>query len=181
MCEWFKLMKADDCILLALGTAWQCSICGTISPAMDDWVCAGARDCLSRPELCEWFNFTNSEDSSLALNKLMASAWYVLQPSGDFLSRSAWYDGIMTVSIPVVFQARYPEYQPYNDVIDYSKMMVTLPEVGSSHWLLACKLVTFQHAQDCGAPLTPLCSAQHSKEGSVMLSQPLLHPWITLA
>ena len=59
----------------------------------------------------------------------MRQAWYVLQPSGDFIARSAWFDTILAGSIPLVFQREYPIYQPFNDVLDYSMLMETLPQV----------------------------------------------------
>ena len=63
----------------------------------------------------------------------MSKAWYALHPSGDFISRGAWYDSIMAGSIPVVFQSKYTDYLPYVDVVDYSLIQETLPEVWFSH------------------------------------------------
>ncbi|KAK9862543.1 hypothetical protein WJX84_000111 [Apatococcus fuscideae] len=86
------------------------------------------RDCTDRPDLCKWFDFKDARQDAVPLFHLMRQAWHVLQPRGNFVSRSAWYDTILAGSIPVVFQSNYPDYQPFSDVIDYTQLMVTMPQ-----------------------------------------------------
>ena len=59
----------------------------------------------------------------------MRKAWYVLHPSGDFISRGAWFDTILAGAIPVVFQSNYPDYLPFSDVLNYTMLQEVLPEV----------------------------------------------------
>lgn len=46
---------------------------------------------------------------------------------GDFLNRAAWYDSVLADSIPVVFNSEYNKTLPFAHLVDYSRVMVTLP------------------------------------------------------
>ena len=65
------------------------------------------------------------------LDDLMGTAWYVLHPQGDFIARSAWFDTLFVGSIPVVFDPGYVDHLPFADVLDYSRIMTTLPAVSA--------------------------------------------------
>lgn len=94
---------------------------------------AECRDCIARPELCLFHNMSGGWDEArdaAPLDDLMGAAWYVLHPQGDFIIRSAWFDTLFAGSIPAVFDAGYVDHLPYTDVLDYSRLMTTLPAVG---------------------------------------------------
>lgn len=82
-------------------------------------------DCNSRDK-CTYMNYTSALDA-VPVFEAYTSAWYVLHPVGDFLTRSALYDTWMADAIPVLFQPGYFEFLPFNDVLDYDKLVMHIP------------------------------------------------------
>ena len=99
-------------------------------------VCA-RRACTARPELCLFHNVSEGGWDEFRdagpLEDLERASWYVLQPQGDFVTRKAWIDTLFAGSIPAVFDAGYVDHLPFTDLLDYSRIMTTLPTVRSIH------------------------------------------------
>lgn len=83
--------------------------------------------CLEKPNLCNFVEYNGPQDA-VPVYEAYKSAWYVLHPRGDFLSRNSWFDTWLACTIPVVFQSEYIDSVPFGDVIDYAKIMTYVPE-----------------------------------------------------
>ena len=84
-------------------------------------------NCLGKPDLCKFMVYNGPQDL-VAIYEGYKSAWYALHPRGDFLSRNSWFDTWLADTIPVVFQPEYIDSVPFGDVIDYTKLMLYIPE-----------------------------------------------------
>ena len=84
-------------------------------------------DCKGAPEDCKHLEFNSAEDA-VGLYEACQSAWYVLHPRGDFVIRNSFFDTLLADAIPVLFQSEYIDSVPFTDVIDYTKMVVYIPE-----------------------------------------------------
>lgn len=62
---------------------------------------------------------------------LERESWYVLQPQGDFVTRKAWIDTLFAGSIPAVFDAGYVDHLPFTDLLNYTRIVTSLPAVRS--------------------------------------------------
>ena len=58
---------------------------------------------------------------------------YTLMPRGDFITRNSFYEALCAGSIPVVFDTDYFKHCTYNEIIDYSKFALLLPEADYIH------------------------------------------------
>lgn len=85
------------------------------------------QDCLEKPNLCKFTEYNGPQDA-VPVYEAYKSAWYALHPRGDFLSRNSWFDTWLACTIPVGFQSEYIDSVPFGDMIDYTKIMIHVPE-----------------------------------------------------
>ena len=86
--------------------------------------------CTASASHCKFVNWTSGRGQSELASETydhMKESWYSLMPLGDFVTRSAFFDALLAGSVPVVFDPEYARFCPYNDVVDYSEFMVTIP------------------------------------------------------
>ena len=88
---------------------------------------AAHQHCLDKPGLCKFVEYNGPQDA-VPVYEAYKSAWYALHPRGDFLSRNSWFDTWLACTIPVVFQSEYIDSVPFGDMIDYTKIMIYVPE-----------------------------------------------------
>lgn len=76
------------------------------------------------PDKCKHSNYKGSQDA-VEVYKAYKSAWYALHPKG---ARNSWFDTWLADAIPVVFQAEYIDSVPFGDMLNYTKLMVYVPQ-----------------------------------------------------
>lgn len=84
-------------------------------------------DCAAAPENCTHLNFTSLSNGTAAF-KAFRSAWYVLHPKGEFLTRNSLYDTLLADAVPVFFQAEYIDSVPFADILNYTTIAVYIPQ-----------------------------------------------------
>ena len=84
-------------------------------------------DCKGAPEKCKHLDFEFPKDA-VPVYEAFQSAWYVMHPRGDFVIRNSLFDTLLADAIPVVFQPEYINSVPFNDVLNYTKIAVYIPE-----------------------------------------------------
>ena len=110
-----------------------------------------------------WYDFKDAWHDAVPLFHLMSKAWHVLQPRGNFISRSAWFDTLAAGAIPIVFQSNYLDFLPFGDFINYTRLMITLPQVTGPSW------------PPCGCLFSLLIHPPHTVDASAHTRSQLLH------
>lgn len=76
-------------------------------------------DCIARPQLCRYVNWTNDASVGPTVEAIAAS-WYTFHGQADFALRAALYQALVTGSIPVLTNPEDLHHMPYTDTLDYS-------------------------------------------------------------
>ena len=84
-------------------------------------------DCTGAPDVCTHFHF-KSQAQRGTVYEAFHSAWYVIHPRGDFVTRNSLSDSLLADSVPVFFQAEYIDNVPFPDVLNWTKIAVYIPE-----------------------------------------------------
>ena len=84
-------------------------------------------DCIGAPDNCTHVEWTAHTDA-VAVYEAMQSAWYVMHPEGDFLTRNSLCDTLLADAVPVLFQAEYIDSVPFTDILDWDKIVLFIPE-----------------------------------------------------
>ena len=71
------------------------------------------------------YELDETADGDLSVDA--SSAHCDLRCCRDFLNRAAWFDTVMADSIPVVFDPIYAKTLPFGNLIDYDRLMQTIP------------------------------------------------------
>ena len=84
-------------------------------------------DCEAAPDICTHFHFKSPSDAT-PVYEAFQSAWYVIHPRGDFITRNSLCDTLLAEAVPVFFQAEYIDNVPFPDVLNWTKIAVYIPE-----------------------------------------------------
>lgn len=52
-------------------------------------------------------------------------------PRGDTILRGAFFEVLLSNSIPAIFDGDYFKYTPFSDILDYNNFIFTIPEFGA--------------------------------------------------
>jgi hypothetical protein len=82
-------------------------------------------DCIARPKLCRYVNWTNDAAVGPTVDA-MAASWYTFHGQADFALRAALYQALVAGSVPVLTNPEDLHHMPYTDMLNYAAFTVLM-------------------------------------------------------